>query len=50
MSKGKTHDDLWNAAQIQLRLEGKMHGLFKRAFKILLYQIFSLLRIQCSMT
>ena len=22
----KTHDQLWNAAQIQMRVEGKMHG------------------------
>ncbi len=23
----KTHDQLWNAAQIQMRVEGKMHGI-----------------------
>jgi len=25
----KTHDDLWNAAQIQLRIEGKIHGFLR---------------------
>ena len=25
----KTHDKLWNAAQIQMRVEGKMHGFFR---------------------
>ncbi|CAG0913578.1 unnamed protein product [Notodromas monacha] len=25
----KTHDDLWNAAQIQLKQEGKMHGFLR---------------------
>ena len=24
----KTHDQLWNAAQIQMRVEGKMHGKY----------------------
>lgn len=28
-SQGKTHDDLWNAAQIQLVEEGKMHGFLR---------------------
>jgi len=27
--KGKTHDDLWNAAQLQLITEGKMHGFMR---------------------
>ena len=27
--KAQTHDDLWNAAQIQLKLEGKMHGFMR---------------------
>ncbi len=26
---GKTHDDLWNAAQIQMVREGKMHGFLR---------------------
>lgn len=26
---GHTHDDLWNAAQIQMRNEGKMHGFLR---------------------
>lgn len=25
----KTHDDLWNSAQIQLNKEGKMHGFLR---------------------
>ncbi|XP_021376761.1 deoxyribodipyrimidine photo-lyase-like [Mizuhopecten yessoensis] len=29
LSKGKTHDDLWNAAQIQMVREGKMHGFLR---------------------
>jgi deoxyribodipyrimidine photo-lyase len=29
LEEAKTHDDLWNAAQIQLRLEGKMHGFLR---------------------
>jgi len=24
--EGKTHDDLWNASQRQMVIEGKMHG------------------------
>ena len=27
--QGKTHDDLWNAAQLQLLQEGKMHGFLR---------------------
>jgi len=27
--EGKTHDDLWNAAQVQLVREGKMHGFLR---------------------
>jgi len=27
--QAKTHDDLWNAAQNQLRIEGKMHGFLR---------------------
>ena len=27
--KAQTHDDLWNAAQIQLNVEGKMHGFMR---------------------
>lgn len=27
--KGHTHDDLWNAAQIQMVNEGKMHGFLR---------------------
>lgn len=26
---GMTHDDLWNAAQLQLVREGKMHGFMR---------------------
>ena len=29
LEKGKTHDDLWNAAQKQLNREGKMHGFLR---------------------
>ncbi|XP_028169852.1 deoxyribodipyrimidine photo-lyase [Ostrinia furnacalis] len=29
LSKGETHDDLWNSAQIQLVKEGKMHGFLR---------------------
>jgi deoxyribodipyrimidine photo-lyase len=29
LEEAKTHDDLWNAAQIQLRKEGKMHGFLR---------------------
>ncbi|ELT97477.1 hypothetical protein CAPTEDRAFT_152478 [Capitella teleta] len=29
LEKGKTHDDLWNAAQTQLLIEGKMHGFLR---------------------
>lgn len=29
MESSKTHDDLWNSAQIQLRQEGKMHGFLR---------------------
>ena len=25
----KTHDELWNSAQIQLKTEGKMHGFMR---------------------
>eukprot|EP00981_Chlorochromonas_danica_P002635 scaffold510_cov179-Ochromonas_danica.AAC.7 len=27
--EGRTHDDLWNAAQIQMTREGKMHGFLR---------------------
>jgi deoxyribodipyrimidine photo-lyase len=27
--EAKTHDELWNAAQIQLKTEGKMHGFMR---------------------
>ncbi|CAM9470126.1 unnamed protein product [Heterosigma akashiwo] len=27
LAEGRTHDDLWNAAQVQMVTEGKMHGL-----------------------
>jgi deoxyribodipyrimidine photo-lyase len=27
--KGKTHDDLWNAAQLQMVITGKMHGYMR---------------------
>ncbi|XP_059613917.1 deoxyribodipyrimidine photo-lyase [Phlebotomus argentipes] len=27
--EAKTHDDLWNAAQLQMRNEGKMHGFLR---------------------
>ena len=27
--EAQTHDDLWNAAQIQLKVEGKMHGFMR---------------------
>ena len=26
LEHGKTHDDLWNAAELQLKQEGKLHG------------------------
>lgn len=29
LEKGKTHDDLWNAAQIQMVKHGKMHGFLR---------------------
>ncbi|KAJ8310533.1 hypothetical protein KUTeg_012398 [Tegillarca granosa] len=29
LEQGKTHDDLWNAAQIQMVKEGKMHGFLR---------------------
>lgn len=29
LDQSKTHDDLWNAAQNQLRREGKMHGFLR---------------------
>uniref|UniRef100_A0A336L2S2 Deoxyribodipyrimidine photo-lyase n=1 Tax=Culicoides sonorensis TaxID=179676 RepID=A0A336L2S2_CULSO len=29
LDESKTHDDLWNAAQNQLRREGKMHGFLR---------------------
>ncbi|KAG4067580.1 hypothetical protein HA402_005352 [Bradysia odoriphaga] len=29
LDSSQTHDDLWNSAQIQLRLEGKMHGFLR---------------------
>lgn len=29
MEEGKTHDDLWNAAQLQMVREGKMHGFLR---------------------
>jgi len=29
MEAGKTHDDLWNAAQLQMVREGKMHGFLR---------------------
>lgn len=27
--QAKTHDDIWNSAQIQLVKDGKMHGYFR---------------------
>ena len=29
LENGKTHDHLWNAAQIQMVVEGKMHGFLR---------------------
>jgi deoxyribodipyrimidine photo-lyase len=29
LDEATTHDDLWNAAQLQLRKEGKMHGFLR---------------------
>jgi len=29
LEKGNTHDDLWNAAQLQMVREGKMHGFLR---------------------
>jgi len=29
LEEGKTHDDLWNAAQLQLVKEGKLHGFLR---------------------
>ena len=31
LEEGKTHDDLWNAAQLQLVTTGKMHGFLRYA-------------------
>ena len=32
MEEGQTHDDLWNAAQIQMTRDGKMHVRFHKIF------------------
>lgn len=29
LEQANTHDDLWNAAQVQLNTEGKMHGFLR---------------------
>ena len=29
LEEGKTHEDLWNAAQLQLVKEGKLHGFMR---------------------
>lgn len=29
LEKGKTHDDLWNAAQLEMVHQGKMHGFMR---------------------
>ena len=29
LEDAKTHDDLWNAAQLQMKTEGKMHGFLR---------------------
>lgn len=29
LEKAETHDDLWNAAQLQMVREGKMHGFLR---------------------
>lgn len=29
LENAQTHDELWNASQVQLRLEGKMHGFLR---------------------
>merc|ERR1712187_583862 len=29
LENGKTHDDLWNAAQLQMVSDGKMHGFLR---------------------
>lgn len=29
LAQAKTHDDLWNSAQLQLNVEGKMHGFMR---------------------
>merc|ERR1711937_362844 len=29
LEAGRTHDDLWNAAQLQMVTEGKMHGFLR---------------------
>lgn len=29
LEESKTHDDLWNAAQLQLVRKGKMHGFLR---------------------
>ena len=29
LEEGRTHDDLWNAAQLQLVKEGKLHGFLR---------------------
>ena len=35
LEKGKTHEPLWNAAQIQLVTEGKMHGFMRKDLETL---------------
>ena len=35
LEEGRTHDDLWNAAQLQLVQEGKMHGFLRMYVDIL---------------
>ena len=29
LEDGKTHDELWNAAQLEMRFLGKMHGFMR---------------------
>lgn len=33
LEEAKTHDDLWNASQIQLVKDGKMHGFLRWELK-----------------
>ena len=44
LETSKTHDDLWNASQLQLVQTGKMHGFLRVKFIFLLLQSWSFAR------